>query len=77
MSLEEKFEAFMKSYQTIASSNLELENQNIYLRRQLEETKRLTKGVEKSPSSSIKKMMVNQVVTLRAHHVRRSLTEGP
>jgi len=53
MSLEEKFEALMKSCQTIASSNLELVNQNTYLRSQIEETKKQTMIVEKSSSSSI------------------------
>jgi len=53
MSLEEKFEALMKSCQTIASSKLELVNQNTSLRRQIEETKEQTKRVEKSSSRSI------------------------
>jgi len=35
MSLEEKFEALMKSYQAVSSSNEELKNQNEYLRKQL------------------------------------------
>jgi len=51
MSLEEKFGALMKSYQTIASSNLELENQNAYLRRQVKETKKQPRRAVKSPSS--------------------------
>ena len=53
MSLEEKFEALMKSYQTIASSNLELVNQNTYLRCQIEENKKPIKKVMKSTLSSI------------------------
>jgi len=53
MSLEEKFKALMKSYQTISSSNLELENHNVYLRHQLEETKKQTRSVEKSSFRSI------------------------
>jgi len=32
MSLEEKIDALMKSYEIIASSNQELENQDAYLR---------------------------------------------
>ena len=55
MSLEEKFEALMKSYQTITSSNLELQNQNTYLGRKIEENKKQTKKVLKSPSCSIHK----------------------
>jgi len=55
MSLEDKFEALMKSYQTIASSNLELVNNNSYLRRQIEENAKRTKKVIKSPSSPIQK----------------------
>ena len=53
MSLEEKFDAFMKSCQTIACSNQDLENQNGYFRRQIEETKKQTKKAVKTLSSSI------------------------
>jgi len=53
MSLEEKFEALMKNYQTTASSNLELVNHNTYLRCQVQENKKRTKKFMKSPSSSI------------------------
>ena len=54
MSLEEKFDAFMKSCQTIACSNQDLENQNGYFRRQIEETKKQTKKAVKSPSGLIR-----------------------
>jgi len=53
MSLEEKFDALMKSYETIASSNQELENQNAYLRHQIEETEKQTKKPMKRPSGSV------------------------
>ena len=53
MSLEEKIDALMKSYEIIASSNQELENQDAYLRWQLEETKKQLKKVVKSPFDSI------------------------
>jgi len=39
MFLEEKFDALMKGYRTIASSNQDLENQNAYLRRQIRRSK--------------------------------------
>jgi len=35
MSLDEKYEAFMKSYQAVLSPNQELKNQNKYLRKSL------------------------------------------
>jgi len=53
MSLEEKFKDLMKTYQTIASSNLELVNQNTYLRCQTEETKKQMMRVKKRSSRSI------------------------
>jgi len=52
MSLKEKFDALMKSYQTIVSANQDLENQNAYLRHQIEETKKQAKKAGKNPSGS-------------------------
>ena len=50
---EEKFDDLMKSYQTIASSNQDLENLNAYLIRQIEEAKKQTRKAMKSRSGSI------------------------
>ena len=59
MPLEEKFEALMKSYQTIATSNQELKQgleelkgQNAYLCKQLGESIKLKKKLFQSPSGS-------------------------
>jgi len=66
MSLEEKFEALLKSYQTVLSSNQELKrqndymthtnqglkHQNEYLRRQLGEAMKMKQKALESPSAS-------------------------
>ena len=60
ISLEENFEALMKIYQTIATSNQELkqrfdesEGQNAYLRKQLGESLKLKQKLFQSPSGSV------------------------
>jgi len=60
MSLEEEFEALMKSYQTIVTSNQELkqrldesQGQNAYLRKQLGKSMKLKYKLIQSPSGSI------------------------
>ena len=50
---EEKFEALMKSYQYVSSSNRELKNQNNYLRRQLGEAMKQKKKALASSSGSV------------------------
>ena len=59
MSLEEKFEVLVKSYQTISSSNQELqqrldqsEGQNISLRKQLEKSMKQKYRILESPTGS-------------------------
>ena len=53
MSLEEKFEVLMRSYQPISSSDQELKNQNEYLRRQRGEAiKQKQKPLDSPPESS-------------------------
>ena len=53
ISLEEKFDALMKSYQISASFNQDLKNENANLRHQIKQTKKQTKKVVKSPSDAI------------------------
>ena len=53
MSSEDKCDDLMKSYQTIASSNQDLENLNAYLIRPIEEAKKQTRKAMKSRSGSI------------------------
>jgi len=52
MSLEEKFEALMRSYQTVTSLNEEMRNQNEYLRKQLEQSMKQKQKALESPSTS-------------------------
>jgi len=52
MTLEEKFEALMKSYQSVSSSNQELKNQNEYLGRQLRELLKQKEKAVESPTES-------------------------
>jgi len=53
MSLEEKFEACMKSYQAVLSSSQELKNQNEYLRKQFGDVWKQKQKALASPTSSI------------------------
>jgi len=59
MSLEEKFEALMKSYQTISSSNQELQwrldeskGENAYLSKQLDKSMKQKRHILESPTGS-------------------------
>jgi len=52
MSVEEKFEALMKSYQTISTSNQELLQQNEYLKKQLEKSMKQMQRILKSAIGS-------------------------
>ena len=53
MSLEEKFEALMKSHQVVSSSNQELENQNECLRKQLGDVLKQKQQALASPTGSV------------------------
>jgi len=54
MTLEEKFEALMKSYQTIAAIKEEMRDQNAYVRKQLDQSmKQKQKALESLSSSNL------------------------
>ena len=54
MSVEEKFEALMKSYQTISASNQELLQQNEYLKKELRKSmKQKWRILESSTGSNL------------------------
>ena len=53
MTFEEKFEAFMKNYQAVPSSKAELEKQNEYLQKLLEDDMKQKQKALESPSASI------------------------
>ena len=52
MSLEERVEALMQSYQTVTSLNEEMRSRNEYLRKQLEQSMKQKQRAFDSPSSS-------------------------
>jgi len=52
--LEEKFEALMKSYQTVSSTNQELKQQNDYMKNSNQELKQQNKYLRRQLSKAIK-----------------------
>ena len=49
LTIEEKFEALMKIYQAVSSSNQELEKQNKYLKAQIKDLSKLANKAQASP----------------------------
>jgi len=52
MSLEEKLDALMQSYQTVIAQNEEIKDHNNYLKKQLEQSERQKRRTRESPASS-------------------------
>jgi len=73
MSLEQKFEALMKTYQSISSSNQELKNQNEYLRRKLGEALKQKKKLLNLQLSPTKEMKVKLKLMRPNQKVRKQL----
>jgi len=72
MSLEEKFKALMKSYQSSSSSNQELINQNEYLRQQLREASKHSILL----LNPIKEMRARLKVIILSSQVKKMFKEG-
>jgi len=75
MTLDDKFEALMKSYQTVASTNTELTqrmeemaNQNVYLRKQLEKSMQQKQQVLESPVGSDPEDLSEEVESQHSEH---------
>ena len=81
MSLEEKFEAFIKSCKSISSLNQELKNKNEYLRRQLGEAmkqkqKALDSPLESGQGDESEAESHNPESTIEGDVLRRQRREG-
>jgi len=83
ITLDEKFEALMNSYQTVISTNdevrhinEELKNRNAYLRKQLEQSMKLKQKALESPSSSNPKDLSEEVESQHSEYEIEATPRG-